>query len=65
MYISDTIIKKVEEKEKFNEDLKRCLNVLICPQCGTGLKAKDIGRENLIEIEYTCPKCQFTRTRPK
>lgn len=61
--ISEKIIEKVREKERESSNFNRCLNVLVCPECGEDLESKDIGGENLIEIEYTCNKCSFTHTR--
>jgi len=63
MEISDKIMEKVAHREKQNNKLKRCLDTSTCPYCGTDLKRKDIGGENLIEIEYTCPDCLFSHER--
>ena len=51
MHVTNKIMSLVEEKEKHKKNFNRCLNALICPQCGTNLKSKDTGSENLIEIE--------------
>jgi len=63
MQIASDIMKMVEKAEEYKKNFSRCLNTLICPQCGAVLTSKDIGGENLIEIEYTCPNCQFKHKR--
>ena len=66
MLVSDKIMTKVADREKYNTDLKRCLDTSICPQCGANLKRENVDKEEyLTEIKYTCPKCQFTATRAK
>jgi len=63
MYVTKEIMKKVKEKEKENENFNRCLNMLICPQCGESLKKEALDDPNFIDFKYTCPRCQFTYTR--
>lgn len=63
MHIPEGIMNIVERKEEDSRNFHRCLCVSICPQCGDGLKAKDVGGDHLIRTEYTCTKCHFTHTR--
>lgn len=65
MYISKNIMEKVEEKEEYNKNLRRCLDTSTCPQCGANLKRRDVGGENLTEARYTCNdnNCHFTHKR--
>lgn len=61
MIVSELTMQKVEEKEKYNMDLYRCLNVSVCPQCGSDLIKQT---DSTATTKYICGRCTFTYTRP-
>jgi len=62
MIIKDEIMEKVRDKEFYLKGLNRCLDVLICPECGEALKYEfcDDGAQR---YECSSPSCRFKYSR--
>ena len=66
MYISEEIMNKVEEIEKEAAKFKRCLDVQICPTCGSHLIRTINKNEDLPDEVFECTsiRCDFSHIRP-
>ena len=65
MYAGKKIMQIVEDREKAKENLERCLNVLVCPECGYDLSVtSDKKTETFTCISSTCTFV-YERDTPK
>ena len=56
---NEEIMRKVEEKEKRNSYVRRCVAVSICPECGENLTSKVPDYDAIL---FDCTSCKFRYT---
>lgn len=61
---NEEIIRKVEEREKESNYLKRCIGACICPDCGEALERHITDDENLPDEVFNCSSCKFGYSQP-
>lgn len=61
---NEEIMKKVEDKEKELNYIKRCIDTRICPDCGEALERRLTDDENLPDEVFQCSSCAFEYSRP-
>ena len=61
MEFNEEIMKKVEQKERRDNYVRRCLDVCICPKCGENLTRKALPYTNV--VQFDCTSCKFKKVQ--